>query len=763
VTRRVVGLLGAVAVLLALWPRAAAGAAARPRKVVVVTIPSMTWEDVRPGVTPTLDGLAEQWSIAAMSVRTVHSRTDPSSAYASLGAGNRARGRGAPGERVLPETVATPAGALRVTGMAEVRADNRRLRFGAVPGTLGTALRGAGLRTGVVGNADGGPLPRWSSLRRGEGLEQRRWAGLGLADLEGRIDGGEVGGGLVVADRATLNGYRSDADAMARAVRSTVGRSDVVLVELADTYREGRIAYGRLFDPDILALADDDPMRVAALRRDDALLGRVVREVDLSKDTLLVLATSGLGTTRRERLTAALMAGVGATRGGWLTSPTTRRDGIVALTDVGPGILRLLGLPQPSAMAGQPLRAVPAPGAERREHLFRIQSAALFHSRWVSEFFVFGVLCQVALYLFAWIRLPWGSRSVQPSGRLSERPARSRAGAVRALALGFMALPLGTLAVTALDANLWPTWGPGTVIAVTVGLITALALLGPWKRWPSGPPAFVCALTALVVMADLLTGSRVQMSSLVGYSPIVAGRFFGVGNLVFALFGTSATLVGAALAARLRRGGVALVAALGLVVVVAEGAPTFGADFGGVLALVPAFGVLILAASGRRLSWGKIVLLAAVTLGGAAAVGFADSLRQPEVQTHIGRFFTRLIEGGPSAVSQIVARKAAANWTVLVHSVLTLSVPIAAAFVLLVLMRPAGRLRRALDEEPGLKWGLEAAVVVNLLGFAVNDSGIAITAMGVALAVPYCLATVLGMTDEPPAAMAGRTAVRQAP
>jgi hypothetical protein len=43
---------------------------------------------------------------------------------------------------------------------------------------------------------------------------------------------------------------------------------------------------------------------------------------------------------------------------------------------------------------------------------------------------------------------------------------------------------------------------------------------------------------------------------------------------------------------------------------------------------------------------------------------------------------------------------------------------------------------------------------VNLIGFAVNDSGIAITAMGIALAVPYCLATVLGMTDEPPRAAA---------
>ncbi|MGH2690035.1 MAG: hypothetical protein ACRDKW_14700, partial [Actinomycetota bacterium] len=249
---------------------------------------------------------------------------------------------------------------------------------------------------------------------------------------------------------------------------------------------------------------------------------------------------------------------------------------------------------------------------------------------------------------------------------------------------------------------------------------------------------------------------RLQMSSLLGYSPIVAGRFFGVGNLVFAVLGTSAMLVCAALAARAPRGRPLIVLSLGLLVVVAEGGPMFGADFGGVLAMVPAFGLLALLVSGRRVSWRNMLLVGIATGVGAALVGYVDALRPLEDQTHIGRFFTRLVEAGPSAVSVIIVRKASANWNVLTSSVLTLSVPIAVAFVVLVLMRPAGRLRRALDEEPGLKWGLQAAAVVNVLGFALNDSGIAITAMGIALALPYCLATVLGMTDDP--AMPARSA-----
>jgi hypothetical protein len=753
---RLLVLLLVAAAIAGAWEQSAVSAAARPRKVVIVSFAGLTWEDVGAGYTPVVRDLAGRGSVAAMSVRTTSSRTDLASALASIGAGNRVRGAGTEEAPVASTTVPVEGGGLRVEGMDDVRADNERLLFEAVPGTLGASLHAAGLRTGVVGNADGGYLPAGATARRGEGMVRRRYAGLALADAEGRIDAGDVDGGLVRSDPTTLNGWSAHPDAMVAAVRDTLGRADVVFVELADTWREAQIAYGRVDDLDVPAFDDDVPVRVAALARDDALLGRILSEVDLGQDTVLVVGTTGIGTTRRERLTAAVMAGVGAREGGWLTSATTRRDGIVALTDTGPGVLQLLGLPQPEAMTAQPFRSVPGPGPARFEQLARVQEVALFHSRWVPQFFITSLLLQAALYLFAYSRLPWGPGAVAQVGSLREEPVKSRAGAVRSLALAFMGLPLATLVVRAVGADLWGPAAAGLVLIGTCALAAGVGLVGPWRRWASGPPAFVCAVTGLVIVADLLTGSRLQMSSLLGYSPIVAGRFFGVGNLVFAVLGTSAMLVAAALAARVPRGRPLIVLSIGLVVVVAEGGPMFGADFGGVLAMVPAFGLLSVLVAGRRMSWRNVLLVGVATALGAALVGYVDSLRPLEDQTHIGRFFTRLVEAGPSAVSEIIVRKASANWNVLTSSVLTLSVPIAVAFVVLVLMRPAGRLRRALDEEPGLKWGLQAAAVVNLLGFALNDSGIAITAMGIALALPYCLATVLGMTDD--RALPGRAA-----
>ncbi|HEY8201294.1 MAG TPA: hypothetical protein VII47_08065, partial [Actinomycetota bacterium] len=693
--RRAVALAAAITVMTGAWSGTAASAGvARPRRIVIVSVPGVTWADVDAGWVPTLASLADRWAVAAMSVRTAGPVTDAASAYASLGAGNRARGLGGDGRLVTPETVDAPGGGLRVRGMQAVQQDNGHLRFGAVPGTLGSVLHQAGLRTAVVGNADGGePLPHAAdaadaaggprvAARAGRATERRRYAGLALADRSGRVDAGEVGSSLVVADPSTSNGWRADPDAVAAAARGVIGSADVILVEVADAYREAQAAAGELGDPNSPPLRVDDPRRMAALRRDDALVGRIAREMDLAADTLLVLAPSGPGPRGREHLTVALLAGVGSVRRGWLTSPTTRRSGIVALTDVGPGILRLLDLPEPEMMAGSAFHAVAGPPhalwAARREQLFRVDAAAEFHLRWVNRFFVLSVVLQLVLYLFAWRRLPWGSRSM---ASVPEATVRSRAGAVRALTLAFMALPLATLVLRALGAELWGPWGPVAVLAATCALMAAAAVRGPWKRWASGPPAFVCAVTAAVIVADLLTGGHVQMSSLIGYSPIVAGRFFGAGNLVFAVLGTSAMLVTAAVAARRPRGGVATVVAVGLVVVAAESGPAFGADFGGLLALVPAFGVLAVLVSGRRVSWRKILMLGLAAAAVAFAVGVADALRPPEVQTHIGRFFSRLLGEGPGAVTTILGRKAAANWALLAHSALTLSVPVALAFV----------------------------------------------------------------------------------
>ena len=51
------------------------------------------------------------------------------------------------------------------------------------------------------------------------------------------------------------------------------------------------------------------------------------------------------------------------------------------------------------------------------------------------------------------------------------------------------------------------------------------------------------AIADAVLALDVMTGSRLQLSSLMGLQPVVAGRFYGMGNPTFALFATAAAAV----------------------------------------------------------------------------------------------------------------------------------------------------------------------------------------------------------------------------
>lgn len=708
-------------------------APAIPRKIVVISMPSVGWEDVRAGLTPNLETLAGDWPLGSLSLRTVGSRTDLPSAMASIGAGNRARGIILPlaqGDLFsAPNAVPGPGGSLKVRGMRHVAADNAQLSFGARPGLLGQQLHAMGLETGVAGNADGGVLFSTSTNRIGSGRDLRRFGALALADTKGRVDHGLVGDELAVRDNSTLNGYRTNLPLLLRAAGAVIEKSDVALIELADGYREGLIAFADL--PGVETTAAERSARNRGIRRDDAALGEILKMVDLRRDSLLFLSPAGLGYSEPERLSVASLAGVGAGPHGWLTSAVTLRDGLVTLSDVGPGILRLLGRDQPDAMSGQPLHSTAGPRTGRIEKMVALGDNAVFHGRWVGLFFALFVFLQSLLYLVAWRRLRL------ESGRTLEW--------LRRFCLAFMATPVAVLALVPLRPQRWGPLGPLSVILVVCALVVVIALAGPWRKFPAGPPTFVAALTLLVIAADLLTGANLQLSSLVGYSPVVAGRFYGIGNLTFALLATSALLLSAQLGTRWKPHGIWAAAALGVFTILVDGHPRLGADFGGVLALLPGFGVLLLVLSGRRITLVRGAVLAASAVAAGLILGILDSMRPVDEQTHIGRFIQRLLEQGPGGVAEIIQRKALANWSLLTQSVLSISIPVALVFLAIMLRSPHGKLPEALETQPGLRQGLIAAVVTNLLGFALNDSGVAIPAMGLAMAAPFCLATILGL------------------
>lgn len=295
--------------------------------------------------------------------------------------------------------------------------------------------------------------------------------------------------------------------------------------------------------------------------------------------------------------------------------------------------------------------------------------------------------------------------------------------------------------------------------------MAVIANLGPWKHALLGPMGAVGGMTMLVLAGDALTGSHLILSSLMGLQPVVAGRFYGFGNPAFSLFATGALVLAIAIADTLVRRDQRLLAATavavtGLFATAIDGTPGIGSDFGGPPAIIPAFAVLALLAFGVRVTLRRAALITGGTIAVIVLLSVLDWLRGPENRTHLGRFVQTVIDGGAYPV---LKRKAEQNLHILFTSYLSALLPVAVAFVVLVLSRPvswgARPLQLAYDRSPVLRAGLISFGVMMLIGFLLNDSGASILAVAATIALPLLIgasvrALELADTDPLPVAPA---------
>ena len=282
--------------------------------------------------------------------------------------------------------------------------------------------------------------------------------------------------------------------------------------------------------------------------------------------------------------------------------------------------------------------------------------------------------------------------------------------------------------------------------ALNIALIVLLALAvaaGCWatRRYrPAAPVAAVCTVTVVVLLGDLLVGSRLELNSMLGYSPIVAGRFTGIGNLGYSLV-VAAGIVLAAVVVSWSGSGARTMAAVGAgfaVAVLIIGAPMWGADVGGVIAGVPTFVVAWLLLARVRIRW-QVIVAAVVVMAVAVAAFAVFDLSQPAArQTHLARLVQSTTEGGGGALATVLRRKLDANVRILLVSDYIILLPVTIAFIIGVAYSRVG-MRELFRRWPTLKRAGWALIVAGVLGMAVNDSGAAIPAMMLWLVAPLLL------------------------
>ena len=238
---------------------------------------------------------------------------------------------------------------------------------------------------------------------------------------------------------------------------------------------------------------------------------------------------------------------------GTLYSPSTRQDGLVQSADLTVTALSAAGVPIPESLGGFALRrgeeGSNSEGAarDRLRHLLDFDQASHEVHPLVPPFFN-------AVVVRPDRDLPVGARW---SGGATS--ARSTCGC------GCCASPAGwpSSRRPSRQRRSWPTSSrggaspslrcrPSSASGCSWRSSPAIALLGPWGRRITGPMVVVALATLLVLGGDVMIGSHLQISSLMGLQPVVGGRFYGMGNVTFALFATAALLLCIAVSEPLR-------------------------------------------------------------------------------------------------------------------------------------------------------------------------------------------------------------------
>lgn len=764
--------------------------AATVERIVVVSAPGLRWADLVNSDLPNLQAFLVNTSTALLSLRTIGSRTGIGEGYVTIGAGNRASVAqqiagvaleptepfegGTAADAYERRTGRVASGAILHLGLPSVQATNDNFLYGAEPGSFGSALTADGRTAAVIANGDRGvsvpsvfagapavapevvPDPAEDAptgeTEEGEEPDEEvlavdsddvpamvafgeadfgRSAALALMDRDGVVASGDVAH-LLTLDPASPYGVRLNPNRVVEAFQDVERDAAVTLVELSDLDRAD--AYRRQADP-IAA----EGLWQQALTDSDDLFGRLLDTIDLSTTAVIVLSPAG--PRSQESLGVFALATPGS-EGGLAQSGTTRRAGYVTLSDIAPTMLDLLGLETPSDMTGTLIANVADVDvdADRFALYADATERSVFRDEATGPVSVTFVIAQILAY---------GLAAVAISRR------RGWIGPVSFLALVILATPTIGFAAGIFEFRHLSlvTYVSGIFAAAVV--LASIAEIGGQvlaRRWPRTrailAPLALVSLGWVVLVGDIVTGGRLQIDTVFGYSPIVAGRFAGYGNLAFAIVAAGAVVVtcgGWAVwllargeadgSARLQRLGVVLVGGfLGLTIVV-DGAPAWGADVGGVLATVPAFAVLILVAMGISLNWRRVAVIGVGTIGVLGVFAAIDLARPEAKRTHLGRLFARLFDGG--GIGNIIERKIDSNINILTSSIWTFTIPFALGLMVVLVRRNKGFLRDLQENVPGIRAMVSGGLIVAVLGFALNDSGVAVPAMMFAVLLPY--------------------------
>lgn len=402
-----------------------------------------------------------------------------------------------------------------------------------------------------------------------------------------------------------------------------------------------------------------------------------------------------------------------------MTSPSTRnRPGLIAATDIATTVATLLDLPAGVRRVGdgRAIEAIPFPPDTRFSN-----GAATLPETLQSAVATWGLQAREQKCLPV---LPWILAVLFLLAECAPQPAVRRS-----MRAAMLSAPLGIVGLVSLVPAPTPGYSPPAwliylIATAWVMSIAALAVLRP--RWGERSARFLATATALFIASDMCTGAFHLSRTPLSYSVLEAARFYGIGNEISGLF------LGSAILAIGCEQSTAATLIWGMAVATVLGAPSLGADAGGLIAALVAFATLVIVGkrksetTRRRFPVGSLISGFAI-VGAVTAFAFWDASRPETTRTHVGQAVASAREKGADAIATLAERKVRVNlrllttspWAILLYTQ-----------VALLLWRQQKRKRQGqVLLVPAVDPVSTTLFVTMLTLFVLNDSGVVAGAM----------------------------------
>ena len=645
-----------------------------------------------------IGGFLEESACGLMSVRTGSGYNNSESGFLTLGTGNRSF---APPLKVgalkSEEPIMSEKSGPFWRWSTGFQLDNKNLFVPEIgwllnqaekedlslqPGLLGEIFKSNGWETFLLGDQD-------------TFTEPSRPGGYTLMDQNGILDSGLVGLKINESDHNFPYRYHFNSERVLNEMKKQFKPGSLILVEFGDFARLDRFR-------DELLTEQYLQLKKEIWERLDHFLKGISQNWSNDQYRMVILSPSlsREGSSKRSMLAPILIRGAGYQKG-LLTSGTTSWEGLVANIDLLPTLVNMAGLEPSGAISGRTMRSRTSPN-----HLAKLTELN-------NKINKINASQRSLLDWYLWI-ISTGWLAVTLSIFLKKKVAG-----------GFLLIVVAVVPLAMLIMPLTPMF-----LWQEVGLFLLTLILSlPLMKLKTTNQRFLLLSAGLWggLILDQVTGWNLIRFSALGYSAVAGSRYYGIGNEYMGVLLAVSLVLAHLLSQTLKSKWPAII--ILLLSVVTLGWPQLGINFGGTLAALAGYFYYLVKLYGLDWKNKKVWIILGGFILTIALISWWDSRRDPELQTHLGRFFQIIIDLNFSQTWQIFSRKAAMNFKLIIYSAWTKTILLMAAIT--ILNRIISYRLVALSERS--VWN--GILVSGLAAFLVNDSGV--VAFGTCLAFGF--------------------------